>query len=283
VLWLVANLCRGKPAPPLTAVACVLPHLAAVIQYPDAEVVANALWCLSFISEGTSDRISAVLAHGVLPAIMHNLSSGAGSPVVLPALRCLGNIVSGDEHQTTLAIDHGAITVLCALLTAQVPNPQAATKKEILWALSNIAAASAQQINALLQAGVFDLIADSIAVDDQSIRKEGQWTVSNALQSASPADRTAIIGSASFRALLNAASTHRIDLGGVEGIESALVHGFDAVAAIASPDELSAIVAALFEDTDPNVLQHARRIHAMIQGEPSGDVAVANGEGRRTG
>jgi hypothetical protein len=274
VLWLIANLCRGKPAPPLSAVACVLPHLAAMIQYPDADVVANALWCLSFISDGSSAGISAVLAHGVLPAIIYNLSGGAGNSIQLPALRCLGNIVSRDDHETTLAIEHGAITVLCALLRAQVPNPQTVTKKEILWALSNIAVGSAQQINALLQAGVFDLIADSIAVDDESIRKEGQWTVANALQSASPVDRTSLIGSASFRALLHAASAHRIYPAGVEGIEIALEHGFDAVAVIASPDELGAIVAALYEDTDPNVLPYARRIHAMVQGEPPGEVAV---------
>jgi importin subunit alpha-1 len=264
VLWLVANLCSGKPAPPLSAVACVLPHLAAMIQYPDTDVVANALWCLSFISDGSSAGISAILAHGVLPAIIYKLSSGAENRIDLPALRCLGNIVSGDGHQTTLAIEHGAITVLSSLLRAQLLFPRAETKKEILWALSNIAVGSVQQINALLQAGVFDLIADSIAVDDQSIRKEGQWTVANALQSASPADRTAIIGSASFRALLHAASAHRICQGGVEGIGTALEHGFDAVAAIASPDELSAIVAALHEDKDPDVLQHTQRIHAMM-------------------
>jgi importin subunit alpha-1 len=278
MMWMIANLCRGKPAPSLSAVASVLPYVTAMIHYPDSEVVSDAMWCLSYISDGTNDRISAVLAHGALLAIMHHLSSGAAQAIELPALRCLGNIVGGDEHQTALAIEHGAITVLCAMLRAQVHNPRAVTQKEILWALSNIAAGNAQQKNALLQAGVFDLIANYIAMDDQSIRKEGQWTVANALQGASPADRTAIIGSASFRALLKAASSHRIFLVGVEGIEIALEHGFDAVAAIASPDELSVIVAALYEDKDPNAQQHARRIHAMIQGEPPRDVAEGNND-----
>jgi importin subunit alpha-1 len=280
MMWMIANLCRGKPAPPLSAVASVLPYVSAMIHYPDSEVVTDAMWCLSYISDGTNDRISAVLAHGVLPAIMYHLSSGAGQAIEVAALRSLGNIVGGDEHQTTLAIEHGAITVLCAMLRAQVHNPRAVTQKEILWALSNIAAGNAQQKNALLQAGVFDLIASYVTMDDQTIRSDSQWTVANALQGASPADRTAIIGSASFRALLNAASSHRIFLVGVEGIEIALEHGFDAVAAIASPDELSLIVAALYEHKDPNVLQHARRIHAMIQGEPPRDVAEGNNDER---
>jgi hypothetical protein len=272
--WTISNFCRGKPPPPLSTVASVLPYLIAMIQYPDSEVVADAMWSLSYISDvGTNDRIAAVLAHGALPGIVHHLSSDAGQRIETPALRCLGNIVRGDEHQTTLAIEHGAITVLCAMLRAQVRDPRAGTKKEILTALSDIAAGNEQQINALLQAGVFDLISDYIAIDDQSIHKEAQWTIANALQGASLADVHAIIGSPSFRALLNAASSHRIRLAGVEGIETALEHGFDAVAAIASPDELSAIVAALYEDKDLNVQQLARRIHAMIQGEPPGEVA----------
>jgi importin subunit alpha-1 len=275
--WAISNLCRGTPAPPLSGVASALPYLAAMLQYPDSEVVTDAMWSLSYISDGTNDRISAVLAHGVLPGIMYHLLSGAGKPIETPALRCLGNIVSGDGHQTTLAVEHGAITVLCAMLRAQVPNPRVATKKEILWALSNIAAGNDQQNSALLQAGVFDLIANYIAIDDQSIRKEAQWTVANALEGASPADRTAIISSTSFRALLNAASSHRICLAGVEGIATALQRGFDAVAAIACPDELSTIVAALYEDKDPNVQQHARRIHAMIRGELADDVATDGG------
>jgi importin subunit alpha-1 len=275
--WAILNLCCGKPAPPLSAVASVLPYLAAMTQYPDSEVVADALWCLSYISDGSSDGISAVLVHGALPAIIHHLSSGAGKPIETPALFCLGNIVSGDDHQTTLALEHGAIT-LCAMLRWQMHNTLAGTKKEILWALSNIAAGNEQQINALLQAGAFAIISDCIAIYDQSIRNAGQWAFTNALQGASPADRTAIIGSASFRALLDAASSHRICPAGVEGIATALERGFDAVAAIASPDELSAIVAALYEDKDPNVQQHARRIHALIPGEPPGDVAEGNND-----
>jgi importin subunit alpha-1 len=275
-IWSISNLCRGKPAPPLSAVVPVLPYLAAMVQYPDSEVVADALWSLSYISDGSNDGISAVLAHGALPAIIRNLSGGAGQAIEAPALRCLGRIVTGDAHQATLAVEHGAITVLCAMLRAQVHNTWSGTKKEILWTLSNIAAGDDQQNNALLQAGVFNLISDYIAIDDQSIRKEAQWTVANALQGASPADLTAIIGSASFQALLNAASSHRICLAGVEGIATALELEFDAVAAIASPDELSAIVAALYEDKDPNVHEQARRIHAMIQGEPPSDVGEGN-------
>jgi importin subunit alpha-1 len=263
--WTISNLCRGKPPPPLSAVASVLPYLTAMTQYPDSLLVADALWSLSYISDGTSDRISAVLAHDALPAIIHYLSIDAGPAIEVPALRCLGNIVSGDEHQTAFAIDHGAITVLCAMLRAQAHNPRSETRKEILWALSNISAGNEQQVNALLQAGVFDFIADYIAMDDPIISKEGQWTVTSALQGASDADVSAIIGSTSFRALLDAASSHRICLAGVEGIATALERGFVAVAAIASPDELRAIVTALYEDQDPNLLQHGLRIHAMIQ------------------
>jgi hypothetical protein len=85
---------------------------------------------------------------------------------------------------------------------------------EILLTLSNIAATNDRNcimhVNALLQAGVFTHIAPHIVSEHESIRQESQWTISNALVNASNSDRTAIIGTSSFRALLTASTTNRI-------------------------------------------------------------------------
>jgi hypothetical protein len=64
----------------------------------------------------------------------------------------------------------------------------------------------------------------------------------------------------------------------VEGIATALELGSDAVAAIASPDELDDIMEVLYEDKDPNVQQHFRRIQAMLLGEPPSDVDEGNSD-----
>jgi hypothetical protein len=236
VMRTISNLFRGKPAPPLNAIASVIPCLAAMIQYPDGEVVANAMWSLWYICDRNNDGILAVLAYGALPAIMHLVSNSAAYSswdLATPTLRCLCNIVStGGDHYVAVAVQHGAIRALCTALRAQTRCLWSDKKEEILLALSNIAAGNAPQINALLQAGVFDLIAEYVTSDHYQLRKPSQLTIANALQGASPADRTAIIGSASFRALLSAASTassHRNGPAVVEGLETALALANDTV------------------------------------------------------
>jgi hypothetical protein len=107
------------------------------------------------------------------------------------------------------AVEHGAIRALCRMLRAQVRNPRPQTTAVIVSALSNIAA-SAPQISALLQAGVFTLIASFITSDREDIRKACQQAVANALHRASDVEARAIVGSDCFQALLVAATTQRI-------------------------------------------------------------------------
>jgi hypothetical protein len=273
--WAMSNICGVRPAPPTSAVADAIPPLVEMIRCSDADVAANALWSFAYMSDDcNTDGISLMIASGALPAIMHHLSNGAVTLVETPALRCLVNITTGDAHHIAAAVEHDAIRVLCRMLQAQVRNPRPQTTASIVSALSNIAA-SAPQISALLQAGVFTLIASFITSDREDIRDDCQQAVANALHRASDVEASAIVGSDSFRALLAAATTQRITPAGAEGIETALERGF---AAIVSPDELSVIVGALSKDKHPHVRQHARRIIMIIQGGTAGDAARVNEE-----
>jgi hypothetical protein len=146
-------------------------------------------------------------------------------------------------------------------------------KLEILRVVGNIAGDGAQ-VNRLLQAGVFDFTAGHVGnncsgpllwtpeamVDDaKDVRDECQRVVANALRNASDADRTAIIGSASFRALLTAATTQRIGFAGMEGIDFVLNRRANVDA-----DELAAIVAALRHIKRPT-RQQVERINCWLR------------------
>jgi hypothetical protein len=63
------------------------------------------------------------------------LTSGTNQ-IVVPALRTLGNIVSGDDNQTQAVIDANVLPALTALLVNSKKN----IRKETCWMLSNIAA-----------------------------------------------------------------------------------------------------------------------------------------------
>lgn len=64
-----------------------------------------------------------------------------------PALRATGNIVTGDDTQTQQVIDNGALSLLKALFD----HTKAQIVKEAAWAVSNIAAGNANQIQVCLK------------------------------------------------------------------------------------------------------------------------------------
>jgi hypothetical protein len=238
VVWTISECCRAQPPPPLSLAAVAVPVLIETVRNADIHVAIDSMWALAYVSQCGVEYISVMIDNGVLPKIMQDLQNRSRD-VARPALRCLGNVLRGDNRQVALAVGHGAITALCELRTySQSPSWHWERLKDILQALANIACGGAQQVNALLQAGVFDLIAldvgnrgadeddpddDGAAADDAAvIRYESQRIVANGLRNASDADRTVIIASASFRQLLNAASSQFIGVAGMECIDLVL-------------------------------------------------------------
>lgn len=76
-----------------------LPVLAQLLYFQDEEVLTDACWALSYLSDGTNDKIQAVLETGVCARLVELLMHTNPS-VQTPALRTIGNIVTGDDLQT---------------------------------------------------------------------------------------------------------------------------------------------------------------------------------------
>lgn len=84
-----------------------------------------------------------------------------------PALRSIGNIVSGSDLQTQAVIDAGVLNVLPQLMR----HPKASVQKEAVWALSNIAAGPCKQIQQLITCGLLPPLVDKLKNVSRS------WTV----------------------------------------------------------------------------------------------------------
>lgn len=139
--WTLSNLCRGKPQPSLAAVAPALPHLTQLIYSNDEEVLTDALWALSYLSDGDNSRVQAVVDAGVGPRVVELLLHPAVA-VQTPALRTIGNVVTGDDSQTQAVLNAGALNALLGLLTSSKKT----IKKEATWSISNVCAGNRQQI-----------------------------------------------------------------------------------------------------------------------------------------
>jgi importin subunit alpha-1 len=68
--------------------------------------------------------------------------------VQTPALRSVGNIVTGDDLQTQVIIAAGALPALLSLLSSAKDG----IRKEACWTISNITAGSPHQIQAIIDA-----------------------------------------------------------------------------------------------------------------------------------
>ncbi|KAK3696128.1 hypothetical protein RRG08_061902, partial [Elysia crispata] len=110
--------------------------------------------------------------------VVERLVELLGSPdpaVVTPALRSVGNIVTGDDSQTQAVIDLHVMKMLPGLLQ----HSKASIKKEACWMLSNITAGSTEQIQTVIDTGLLPILVNILITGDFKSQKEAAWAVTN--------------------------------------------------------------------------------------------------------
>ncbi|KIV93951.1 hypothetical protein PV10_05121 [Exophiala mesophila] len=174
--WTLSNFCRGKtPQPDWNTIQPALPVLAKLVYMLDDEVLIDACWAISYLSDGSNDKIQAVIEAGI-PRRLVELLMHASTSVQTPALRSVGNIVTGDDVQTQVIINCGALTALMSLLTSQKDG----IRKEACWTISNITAGNSTQIQSVVDAGIIPPLIHLLSNGDFKTRKEACWAISNA-------------------------------------------------------------------------------------------------------
>jgi len=220
--WTLSNFCRGKPQPAFAMVAPALPTLAALIYNNDEEVLTDACWALSYLSDGTNDRIQAVIDGGVCRRLIELLMHSSPQ-VQTPALRTVGNIVTGDDIQTQLVINCSALPCLLALLE----SPRKGIKKEACWTISNITAGNHDQIQAVIDYNIIQPLIFMLNNEDFDIKKECAWAISNATSGGDAAQIQYLVDRGCVSPLVNLLDKPeaRIVTVALEGLENILKWG----------------------------------------------------------
>lgn len=152
-----------------------LPVLAKLVYSLDDEVLIDACWAISYLSDGANDKIQAVIEAGI-PRRLVELLMHASTSVQTPALRSVGNIVTGDDVQTQIIINCGALPALLSLLGSSKDG----IRKEACWTISNVTAGNSTQIQAVIDAQIIPPLVHLLTNGDFKTRKEACWAISNA-------------------------------------------------------------------------------------------------------
>lgn len=117
--------------------------------------------------------------------------------MAIPCLRTIGNIVTGDDNETQLAIDAGLIPCISSILG----HPKKTVRKEACWVLSNITAGTSEQLQMCIDNEIVEKLVQLVQHDDTVVKAEAVWALSNCTASATAAQFKILVEKGIIKAL----------------------------------------------------------------------------------
>ncbi|KAF1001527.1 importin subunit alpha-1a-like [Apium graveolens] len=176
VAWTLLNFCRGNPEPPFDKIRPALPALMCLMYSDYKEVLTDACWAISYLSDGSYDKIQAVIEAGVCQRL-YELLRFYSSLVLEPVLGIIRNIAKGGDVQIQCIIEHCLLHCMVSFLT--IPD-SAMDVKEVCRTISYITAGNKEQIQAVIEADLFDALLNLSENAEFDVKKEAACAISNA-------------------------------------------------------------------------------------------------------
>jgi len=222
--WALSNLCRGKPAPPFALVFKAIPQLCELLAVEtDSQTLVDVAWGLSYLTD-SNEGISSVLSCNAVPKLIEFLSH-TDIAIVTPCLRTIGNIISGNDDQTSVVLkEKNFIPELFKL----ADNKKKAIRREAFWTLSNITAGTPVQFEAIMGNPAYvEKLIYAAKNDVHEVKKEALWALSNSTATCTPAQIIRILDNGVFGCLVDllVEQDTRFLMVALEGVENCLKWG----------------------------------------------------------
>jgi importin subunit alpha-1 len=243
--WTMSNLVRSSREggavqhTPLPAVRCLLPRLVALLALQDKDVLVDALWATSYLADGTEDRQAAFVEAGCMARVVELLGH-AECDVVVPALRTLGSVTTGDTAATQAVLDQPAALpgVLRLLATGATRR---SLRKEACWLVSNVCAGTEGQVEAVVRSGLVPALVRCLREDEVEVAREAAWALCNAASGGGEEHARCLVNCGAIAALVR--GLQRAELGSsprrtiIEGLQGMLRWGAGAAPFLSSMQE----------------------------------------------
>lgn len=149
---------------------------------------ADACWAISYVTDDDNIKIQSVIDAGCVPHLVKLL--GLNEPaIIVPALRSVGNLVTGNDAQTDEVIAAGGLQRIAMLLQ----HPKQSIVKEAAWTVSNVTAGNSTQVQYVLDSNIYHLIAEVLEKGDFKTQKEAAWVITNTTTSGTPQQVAALV------------------------------------------------------------------------------------------
>ncbi|KAJ8909079.1 hypothetical protein NDN08_005776 [Rhodosorus marinus] len=173
--WALSNFCGGSPPPKSFLVRKAVPTIAALLVNEDEDIVSEACYALSRLSDIGSDLVEEILENNVARKLVDYMLSD-NQIIQRWSIRTIGSIVGGSDDHAQAVLDNGVLPNILELLNI----PRKSIRKDACWVLSNITAGSTEQIQAVLDEGIIPALVHMMRISDFDVKKEVNWVLSNA-------------------------------------------------------------------------------------------------------
>lgn len=182
--WALSNLIKGPDSRAATDFIKIVGTLEAIIQHlkmGDDELRTEVTWVVVYLTALSENALHVLAKSEVVQLLIGRLAASDNMQLLIPVLRCLGNLIAGTSYIITDVLIVGQNITDCAIsgLVKCLKSENRAIKKEAAWVLSNISAGSLQHKELVFSSDATSLLLDMLLTEPFDIRKEAAFVLGN--------------------------------------------------------------------------------------------------------